>query len=379
MRPKIHLIALILFLLFSQCTALPAAATAASASPFPVMQVALEQALQGQFTQALETVTQLETAEYSPLAPRLIRGMIAYLQGHWQTRPAPELHKTGHKLLQEVLEDGQKQLTTSPREARLLLFLGLAATFDALLQQGHDAWQSFQLFAQGKTWLQQALVTDATTTDAHLGLGLLYFAGVDLQPWLRRMWERVGGLNTEAAIHHLQQAVSGAHFSKDVARMFLAQLYLREHRYADALAVSRALQEAFPDNSYYALWTGRSQCAQTLYDACIKTLEPLVMRHNSTDSPLAQRDDRLELYYHLGLAYNETGQYEQAFETLRQAINEDPRNERDVSLWAKYHLATLYERRGQSTTARQLYQTLIRGRNVADLHRRVQQRLARLP
>jgi len=81
----------------------------------------------------------------------------------------------------------------------------------------------------------------------------------------------------------------------------------------------------------------------------------------------------------LGIARDEMGQYDQAFEAPRQAINEDHRNQRDESLCAKYHLAILYARRGHQTTARQLYRTLLRSRNVDDLHRRVQQWLARFP
>ena len=343
------------------------------------MQVALEQTLHLQFTQALETTTTLEATHYPPFASPLTRGMIAYFQERWQTRRPPAPSPTGRTLLQEVLEEGQKRLSSSPRDARLLLFLGLAAMFEALRQQEDNLWQSVQLFTQGKTWLQQALVSDATATDAHLGLGLLYFKGVDLPPWLRRLWESTGGLSTEAAIHHLQQAVSGAHFTKDVARTFLAQVYFLEKRYRDAMILGEALQETFPENGHYALLTGRSQCAQAYYEACAKTLETLAMRHQTAGSLLAQRDDRLEMYYYLGRAYNETGRYDRAFEALRQAINEDPGNERDASLWAKYYLATLYERRGQSTTARQLYRTLLRGRNVEDLHRSVQQRLAHLP
>jgi tetratricopeptide (TPR) repeat protein len=259
-----------------------------------------------------------------------------------------------------------------------LLFLGFAATFDALLQ-AKDTWQSFQRFAQGKTWLQQALVADATTTDAHLGLGLLYFAGAELPDWLRRLWDNVGGLSVEAAVHHLQQAVAGAHFSKPVAQTFLAQLYVLEKRYAEAIALAQTLQDAFPDNGYYALLVGRSQCAQRQYEACAETLATLARRQHTTEFFLSHQDDRFEMYYYLGVAYNETGQYDEAFTAFRQAINEDPRNERDESLWAKYHLATLYERRGQHTTAQQLYRTLLRGRNVDGLHRQVQQRLAHLP
>jgi tetratricopeptide (TPR) repeat protein len=381
MRQETHGIRLILLLLYSLITVSLTSRVSASttSSPFPIMQVALEQTLHLRFAQALETATTLEATQYPAFASPLTRGMIAYFQGRWQTRRSPAPPPTSHRLLQEVLEEGQKHLSSSPRDAQLLLFLGLAATFNALLQQENDFWHSFQLFAQGKTWLQQALVSDATTTDAHLGLGLLYFAGVDLPPWLRRLWERMGGLSTEAALHHLQQAVSGAHFTKDVARTFLAQAYTLERRYNDAIVLGETLQETFPENGYYTLLTGRSQCAQTHYEACAKTLETLAARHQTAGSPLAHRDDRLEMYYYLGLAYNETGRYDQAFETLRQAINEDPSNERDEGLWAKYYLAALYERRGQLITARQLYRTLLRGRNVEDLHRRVQQRLSHLP
>jgi tetratricopeptide (TPR) repeat protein len=377
MRQKMRVIYLILLLMISGSLTSRVSASTTS-SPFPIMQVALEQTLHLQFAQALETAAKLEATQYPAFASPLTRGMIAYFQGRWQTQRSPTPPPTGHMLLQEVLEEGQKHLSSSPRDAQLLLFLGLAATFDALLQQEHNFWHSFQLFAQGKTWLQQALVSDATTTDAHLGLGLLYFAGVDLTPWLRRLWESMGGLSTEAALHHLQQAVSSAHFAKDVARTFLARVYILEKRYNDATVLGEALQDTFPENGYYALLTGRSQCAQTHYEACAKTLETLAVWHQTAGSPLAYRDDRLEMYYYLGLAYNRTGRYDQAFEALRQAINEDPGNERNESLWAKYYLATLYERRGQSTTARQLYHTLLRGRNVEDLHRSVQQRLAHL-
>jgi hypothetical protein len=51
---------------------------------------------------------------------------------------------------------------------------------------------------------------------------------------------------------------------------------------------------------------------------------------------------------------------------------------KDASLWAKYYLGILYERRGATTTARQLYQTLLRGRNVENLHEQVAQRLVQL-
>jgi tetratricopeptide (TPR) repeat protein len=356
----------------------PSTAAATTASPYPIMHTALEQTLHLQFSEALETAMQLQESAYPALAFRLTRGMIAYFQWRWQTRQSSESLQSGQTLLQEVLAEGKKQLATTPRDAQLLLFLGLAATFDALLQQEQDTWQSLQLFSQGKAWLQRALVAEATVMDAHLGLGLLYFATTDVPAWLRRFWESLSGLSIEASVHHLQQAISGGHFTRHVAQTFLVRLYVLEKRYDEAIALGQTLQDTFPENGQYALFTGRSQCALRQYARCAETLEALARRLHASETPFGQRDDRLEMYYYLGIARNEIGQYDLAFEALRQAINEDPRNEHDVSLWAKYHLATLYERRGQPTTARQLYQTLLRGRNVEDLHRRAQQRLAHL-
>lgn len=349
-----------------------------TASPYPIMHNALEQTLHLQFSEALETAAQLQESPYPALALRLTRGMIAYFQWRWQTRRSSGSLQTGHTLFQEVLDEGQKQLAATPRDAQLLLFLGLAATFDALLQQGQDTWQSFQLFSQGKAWLQQALAADATVADAHLGLGLLYFAGTELPAWLRRVWESMSGRSMEASAHHLQQAISGGHFTRHVAQTFLIQLYVLEKRYNAAIVLGQTLQDAFPENGHYALLTGRSQCALLQYALCAETLEALARRHHASETSRGPQEERFEMYYYLGIARNETGQYDLAFEALRQAINEDPRNEHDASLWAKYHLATLYERRGQPITARQLYRTLLRGRNVEDLHQRVQQRLAHL-
>jgi tetratricopeptide (TPR) repeat protein len=342
------------------------------------MREALRQALHLQFVQALETTAQLEEHQQPTLASRLTRGMIAYLQFHWQTQQAPAALETGHTLLQEVLEEGQKGLTAHSRDAQLLLFLGLAAVFDALLQQPQSVWQSLRLFAQGQTWLQQALITDATMADAHLGLGLLYFAGSELPSLLRRVWSSRRGQSTDAAVHHLQQAVTAGYFTRDVARTFLVHLYAEEKRHKDAMALGAALLEEFPENGYYAVLTGRSQCASGQYGQCASTLGKLAACLESSRAGLGRREERFDLYYYWGIALTETGQYDQAFQAFRHAINEDPSARRAKSLWARYHLATLYERRGQTVTARQIYQRLLRERNVEDLHQWVQQRLARL-
>jgi tetratricopeptide (TPR) repeat protein len=177
-------------------------------------------------------------------------------------------------------------------------------------------------------------------------------------------------------IYHLRQAAENGHFSGEVASTFLVRVYELEKRYQEAITLGQALQATFPGNGYYALVSGRSQCAQGQYALCATTLGKIVTDlQAAVIAPLA-RDDRFDLYYFWGQALYETEQDALAFEAFRQAINQDPGNVKDASLWAKYYLGILYERRGEVKTARQLYHTLLRGRNVDDLHQQVEQRLA---
>ena len=108
------------------------------------------------------------------------------------------------------------------------------------------------------------------------------------------------------------------------------------------------------------------------------TLGTLAADLQAAAVPSMSRDDRFDVYYFLGRALYETAQDAAAFDALRQAINQDPGTIKDASLWAKYYLGILYERRGEVKTARQLYHTLLRERNVDDLHQQIEQRLAQL-
>jgi tetratricopeptide (TPR) repeat protein len=229
---------------------------------------------------------------------------------------------------------------------------------------------------QGRTWLQQALMAPEMLPDAHLGLGLLYFAGPARSSLLPRFME--GNDHVTETIYHLRRAAEIGSFSGEVAQTFLVQVYELEKRYQEAITLGQALQAMFPSNGYYALVVGRSQYAQGQYGPCATTLSQLAATLQAAAVPSMTRDDRFDVYYFLGRALYETAQDAPAFHALRQAINQDPGTVKDASLWAKYYLGILYEHRGETTTARQLYQTLLRGRNVENLHEQVAQRLAQL-
>jgi len=356
------------------------AATTLTPSQTEVVRSALHQALALQFEQAITTAGNLEEDQKPTLVSQLTRGMIAYFQARWQTRQHPPARQNGHRALTQLLEEGQPKLKRAPEDRWLLLILGTAAIIDAILQQDETPLQSLPLFSQGQLWLQQVLVQHEDTADAHLGLGLLYFADATLfGPISRILRSSAAGTGATMAIHHLQQASEKGQFSQEVAQTFLLRLYELEHRHDEAIKLGVQLQSTFPENGYYALRTGRAQCALSHYTDCATTLSALVSRYTRSREILAHRQDRFDLFYTWGVALTELGLHDSAFRAYRKAINQDPRMTKDETLWAKFYVARHYERQQQYKTARQFYQTLMRGRQVDDLHQRVTQRLQSLP
>lgn len=351
-------------------------ATPASLPPtFALMRAALQQALHLHFTPAVEMTVRLEQQTPYALEARLVRGIIAYLQTRWQIPPAPTSRQSGQKVLSALLKDGRRQLARSPHDPRLQLILGIAAIFHELLEQKVAIFPNLKLLVQGRTWLQQALTAPEMMPDAHLGLGLLYFVGPARLP---RVVDGVSKDPVAETIQHLRRAAETGYFSGEVAQTFLVQVYEEEKRYQEAITLGQALQAMFPKNGSYALVVGRSQYAQGQYSPCATTLGQLAADLQAAVVPSMPRDDRFDVYYFWGRALYETAQDAPAFEALRQAINQDPGAVKDASLWAKYYLGILYERRGETQTARQLYQTLLRGRDVENLHEQIARRLAQL-
>src|SRR5262249_38230140 len=152
-----------------------------------------------------------------------------------------------------------RQLARYPREPRLQLVLGIAVIFHELLQQKSEALPDFGLLRQGRAWLQQALMAPEMMPDAHLGLGLLYFAGRARPALLPRFVDGVGNDNTAETIYHLRRAAEMGFFSGEVAQTFLVRVYELEKRYQEAITLGQTLQATFPSNGYYALVVGRSQ------------------------------------------------------------------------------------------------------------------------
>ena len=232
---------------------------AAPELPFDTMRDAVQEALHLRFAQAHEAVSGAEPDSRETLETQLTRGIIAYLQTHWQTRQRPPAHVAARKFFARILQDGERQLAASPRQGRLHLLVGLAAVFNALLPQQEAPWAPLQLAAQGRSLLEKSLLSDEAMSDAHLGLGMLYFVGDSVPSLMQRLLGGAALQGSEDAIHHLRRAAETGRFSRDLARAFLLRLYVMEKRYRDAIPLGRSLHQAYPGNGHFSLLTGRSQ------------------------------------------------------------------------------------------------------------------------
>ena len=344
-------------------------------TPLEVMREAVKQALNLRFDPAYQAIEQVQADDEESLEALLTRGIIAYLRTHWQTRQRPPAHVTARKLFAAIVERGERRLRDKPHQGRLQLLAGLAAVFGALLPDPETPWEPLQMAAQGRTRLEQALMSGEDLNDAHLGLGMLYFIGEGLPALGRRLLGEDSLLGSEEAARHLRLASESAQFSRDLARTFLLQLYFTEQRYGDAVPLGESLRQAYPGNGYMALLTGLSQYESGDEVKAAETLGDLAATLSERPEALAKAGDRFELYYTWGQALLDADQDDQAFGAFREAINNDPGASRDETLWAKFHLAALYDKRGLDETARQMFCTLLRGRGVDDLHRQAEHRL----
>lgn len=373
---------------YSWASVCPLAAVQSSSVPTrpdpEIMRKAMHHTLNLEFNAALAEVDRLKNTTQPTLGSRLLRGMIAYFQVRWQSPQSTPARDKGHQALTAILAAAETYLTPLDTASAqptpwLQTALGLAAVFDALLQQSTDTWQSMQRLIQGRAWLKQARLNSSDHTEADFGLGLAAIVANKMPSSLRLIWRQTTSHSLEyQAQHHLQLAAETSWYGRDLARTFLLQLYELEQAYTEAIELGQTLQNTFPNNGYYKLRIGLSQCENGQHTVCARTLGHLAKQLTTAPDQLIQRDDRFDLYYIWGTALNHIEQYNQAFKAFRQAISQDPSASSDNTLWANLHLARLYERRDQFKTARQLYRTILRRRNVDDIHTQARQRLDNL-
>jgi len=212
------------------------------------------------------------------------------------------------------------------------------------------------LFGKARQWLTETL--NNTQRLARLVMQLLVLViGVGIAFGIYYYWDRYVKLGDQSPIelnvNQLEEAVRED--PQDPGRrMALAEMYLSQDRYEDALAQAEAVLSAFPDQDRAYLIAGVANVRMENYQ---DALEPLLQFADIRSQADTAGSDRLleTAYYFLGESYLALDQPEQAIEVLEKAIVID-RTDAD----ALYQLGVAYTRIGEPRKALQYLDRSVR-------------------
>ena len=181
-------------------------------------------------------------------------------------------------------------------------------------------------------------------------LVVLVFAGI-------YYWDRYVHLGDQSPIqrslNQLEQAVRDN--PKDIeARISLAEMYLVDQKYGDAIVQASQVYKADPQNERSQFVLGVSYASLGKFSQAIPVLESFTS--NRLTSPMANSDQALEAaLYYLGSSYIETNQSAEAIKALTQALLI---NKTDAD--AMYKLGQAYARSNQPDQAIVQYDKAVR-------------------
>ncbi len=212
------------------------------------------------------------------------------------------------------------------------------------------------LFGKARQWLTDTLNSTQRLTRLVMQV-LVLVIGVGVAFGIYYYWDRYVRLGdqspVELSVTQLEEAVREDPQDPE-RRLALAEMYLSQERYADALAQAEAVLEAFPNQDRAYLIAGVANVRMEKYEAALEPLHQFAEVRSQADT--AGSDRLLETaYYFLGDSYLALEQPEQAIEVLEKAIAID-RTDAD----ALYQLGVAYIRIGEAQNALQYLDRAVR-------------------
>jgi tetratricopeptide (TPR) repeat protein len=280
-------------------------------------------------------------------------------QAELKLPPPPDaLAKSFRDSIRRAVELGEQSVSKRYRDAGSHYDLGAALGLSASYTGTIDG-RVFQGIRQARRAFSEhefALQIDPGRHDAGLVAGLYRYLIASLPMPVRLMAYVVGFAgDREKAIRLVEEAAAYPSEVQTDAKIALVLLYNREHRYDDALRVSRSLVEAYPRDRLFvleagstAIRAGRFKEAEAILDAGIAKL--------STDTRLRMPGEDARWLYQRGMARLRLGSLGDAEQDLRAALARP-----DVQGWVQGRIHTqlgrIFDLRGDRTKAVREYGT----------------------
>jgi tetratricopeptide (TPR) repeat protein len=197
-------------------------------------------------------------------------------------------------------------------------------------------------------------------------------------PWYLKWMVYVIGVrgSKEDGLEHLKLALEKGQSVKNEAHLFLMVLYVREHRYAEALEIARHLNNMYPRSFLFALnvaqisrMSGRKEQALAMFLQVEKRVEA---REPNFDKLLLQ-----SFRFNMGVELMAMGQLDAAEERFRKSID-DPQTSGKERALSHLRLGQILDWKHRPKEAAKEYQTVLSLENFDGSHAQAQQLLKKL-
>ncbi|HEU4391133.1 MAG TPA: hypothetical protein VFV34_25260 [Blastocatellia bacterium] len=180
-------------------------------------------------------------------------------------QPAPRTVEHFRQLTRTAQSLAEARLRRDPRDVEGLYFLGAAEGLKAVFAAGVERrfLASVSDGAQSAAHHRQLLKLDPHRHDAELTIGVYDYVAASL-PLHIKLLASVAGVrgSKKRGLETLQRVVREGHWASDTARVLLVDLYNREKRWPEAIAMSRELSARYPRNYLFQLQTADALVAQ---------------------------------------------------------------------------------------------------------------------
>ncbi len=165
-----------------------------------------------------------------------------------QVMPAPERNRFFENVRRsESLSNAILTRNRGDKDARYFLATayGLRSSFAIMVD--HRLREAFSYGRKTYDINRQLATEDPQYYDAYLTMGIYEYIVGSIPWYMRWMVYIIGGHGTrQAGLEHLKMAAEKGQYVGDQAQLVLMVLYVREHRYLEALEIVRNLTNRFP-------------------------------------------------------------------------------------------------------------------------------------
>jgi tetratricopeptide (TPR) repeat protein len=253
---------------------------------------------------------------------------------------------------------------------------GLRSSFAIAID--HSLWEAFSNGNKAYSQCRQLVEEDPNYYDAYLTVGIYEYIVGSIPWYLKWMGFVIGAHGSKKeGLEHLALASEKGQYITNEAELIEMVLFVREHKYPEALALARFLADRFPRNFLFPLniaqtreWAGQKDQAAIDFLQVLKRVESNEPNFNKLPLQIFRCNVANELM--------NLGKWDLAQEQFVKSVD-DPRTQERERALSHLHLGQILENKGQRGKAIREYQTVLSFGDFDGSHYQARRALKKLP